>query len=67
MLSPRVMTSQACPCRAGMSRRAAEERARELIAMGCKVQAIKLIRGEMGVGLMKDAKDVADGLSESPG
>jgi ribosomal protein L7/L12 len=39
-----------------------EERARELIAQGRKIQAIKLIREEAGVDLM-EAKNVADGLS----
>ena len=41
---------------------ATEERARELIAQGRKVQAIKLVREETGLGL-KEAKDVADGLT----
>jgi len=41
---------------------ATEERARELIARGRKIQAIKLIREETGLGL-KEAKNVADGLS----
>jgi ribosomal protein L7/L12 len=41
-----------------------EERARELIAQGRKIQAIKLIRAETGLGL-KEAKDVADGLIQS--
>jgi ribosomal protein L7/L12 len=40
----------------------AEERARELIAQGRRIQAIKLIREETGLGL-KEAKNVADGLS----
>lgn len=39
-----------------------EEQARELIAQGRKIQAIKLIREETGLGL-KEAKNVADGLS----
>jgi ribosomal protein L7/L12 len=39
-----------------------EERARELIAQGRKIQAIKLIREEAGVDLI-EAKNVADGLS----
>jgi ribosomal protein L7/L12 len=37
------------------------ERARDLIAQGRKIQAVKLIREETGLGL-KDAKDIADGL-----
>jgi ribosomal protein L7/L12 len=39
-----------------------EERARKLIAQGRRIQAIKLIREETGLGL-KEAKDVADGLN----
>lgn len=41
---------------------ATEERARKLIAQGHRIQAIKLIREETGLGL-KEAKDVADGLN----